>query len=179
MTQAGSIYGEALYDLAKSEDLSGEILSQITVLAESFSAEPDFLRLLAAPNLSKDERCAILDESFRGKTHPYVLNFLKVLTEKGYVRHFADCCQAYRDCYNRDNGILPVTAVTAVPLTAAQAEKLTKKLSDLTGKTVSLTNRVDPGILGGVRLDYDGKRLEDTVSHRLESVRSLLKNTVL
>ena len=179
MTQAGIVYGEALYDLAKSENLSEEILSQITVLAESFREEPDFLRLLAAPNLSKGERCEILDRSFRDKVHPYVLNFLKILTEKGYVRHFADCCDAYQDCYNRDNGILPVTAVTAVPLTRPQVAKLTEKLSVLTGKTVSLTNRVDPKILGGVRLDYDGKRLDDTVSHRLDAVRGLLKNTVL
>lgn len=179
MTQAGIVYGEALYELAKSEGLSEEILSQITVLADSFRQEPDFLRLLAAPNLSKAERCDILDRSFRGKVHPYVLNFLKILTEKGYVRYFADCCAAYRDRYNRDNGILPVTAVTAVPLTRAQADKLTGKLSELTGKTVSLQNRVDPGVLGGIRLDYDGKRLDDTVSHRLDAVRGLLKNTVL
>ena len=39
--------------------------------------------------------------------------------------------------------------------------------------------RVDPQVLGGVRLDYDGKRLDDTVSHRLDAVRRLLKNTVL
>lgn len=179
MTQVGSVYGEALYDLAKSEGLSEKILSQISALAESFRQEPDFLRLLSAPNLSKAERCDILDQSFRDRVHPYVLNFLKILTEKGYARYFVDCCEAYRDQYNRDNGILPVTAVTAIPLTAEQTKKLTRKLSDLTGKTVSLMNRVDPGILGGIRLDYDGKRLEDTVSHRLEAVRGLLKNTVL
>ena len=179
MTQVGSVYGEALYDLAKSENLTAQILQEVTVLTQSFSEEPDFLQLLAAPNLSKEERCAILDSSFRGKVHPYVLNFLKILTEKGYPRHFGDCCKAYRDCYNRDNGILPVTAVTAVKLTQAQFEKLEKKLSALTGKTVSLQNRVDPGVLGGVRLDYDGKCVDDTVSHRLDSLRGLLKNTVL
>ena len=64
-------------------------------------------------------------------------------------------------------------------LTKEQAEKLSAKLGQLTGKKIDLTNRVDPGILGGVRLDYDGKRLDDTVSHRLESVRAMLKNTVL
>ena len=179
MTQVGSVYGEALYDLAKAENLSGLILEEITVLAESFGAEPGFLRLLDAPNLSKDERCKILDESFAGKVHEYVLNFLKILTEKGYARHFADCCEAYLDHYNRDNGILPVRAVTAAALTAGQSQKLTAKLSAITGKTISLTNRVDPGVLGGVRLDYDGKSLDDTVSHRLDAVRSLLKNTVL
>ena len=67
----------------------------------------------------------------------------------------------------------------SVPLNQAQTQKLTAKLSELTGKTVQLTNHVDPEILGGVRLDYDGKRLDDTVSHRLEAVRSLLRNTVL
>ena len=179
MTQAGSVYGEALYDLAKSEGLSHRILQELEVLAESFRREPEFLRLLSAPNVSKAERCAVLDASFEGKVHPYVLNFLKLLTEKGYARHFADCCAAYRTHYNLDNSILPVRAVTAVPLNQAQTQKLTAKLSELTGKTVQLTNHVDPEILGGVRLDYDGKRLDDTVSHRLEAVRSLLRNTVL
>ena len=179
MTQAGSVYGEALYDLAKSEGLSHRILQELEVLAESFRREPEFLRLLSAPYVSKAERCAVLDASFEGKVHPYVLNFLKLLTEKGYARHFADCCAAYRTHYNLDNGILPVRAVTAVPLNQAQTQKLTAKLSELTGKTVQLTNHVDPEILGGVRLDYDGKRLDDTVSHRLEAVRSLLRNTVL
>ena len=30
-----------------------------------------------------------------------------------------------------------------------------------------------------VRLDYDGQRLDDTVSHRMDTIRDLLKNTVL
>ena len=80
MTQAGSVYGEALYDLAKSEGLSHRILQELEVLAESFRREPEFLRLLSAPNVSKAERCAVLDASFEGKVHPYVLNFLKLLT---------------------------------------------------------------------------------------------------
>ena len=104
---------------------------------------------------------------------------MKILTEKGYMRHFADCCKAYRQSYNQDHGILEVTAVTALALNADQAQRLTEKLAKVTGKTVDLQNRVDPACLGGIRLDYDGKRLDDTVSHRLESVRSMLKNTVL
>ena len=179
MTQAGSVYGEALYALAVEESLSAQILDELSVLAQSFRAEPDFIRLLCTPNLSVQERCNILDDSFRNKLHPYVLNFLKILTEKGYMRHFFDCCKAFEESYNRDNGILPVTAITAVSLNPAQVEKLTAKLCQITGKQVKLHNRVDPEVLGGVRLDYDGKRLDDTVSHRLDAVRGLLKNTVL
>lgn len=179
MTEAGTVYGQALYDLALSEGLSGPILEELTVLCRSFEAEPDFIRLLGTPNLSKEERCRILDDSFRGKIQPYLLNFLKILTEKSYMRHFSDCCAAYRDCYNRDNGILPVRAVAAVDLTADQRQRLTGKLSALTGKTVDLSVKVDANVLGGIRLDYDGKRLDDTVAHRLDAIRTALKNTVL
>ena len=179
MTQVGSVYGEALYTLALEEKLSAQILEELSVLEQSFRAEPDFIRLLSTPNLSVQERCNILDDSFRGKVHAYVLNFLKILTEKGYMRHFFDCCKAYEESYNRDNGILPVTAITAVSLNPAQAEKLTAKLCQTCGKQVKLYNRVDPEVLGGVRLDFDGKQLDDTVSHRLDAVRSLLSSTVL
>jgi F-type H+-transporting ATPase subunit delta len=179
MTEAGSVYGLALYDLAKSEGLTEQILKELDVLRQSFDEEPAFLKLLSTPTLTKQERCDILDNSFRGKLQPYLLNFLKILTEKGYIRYFSQCCDAYRDQYNRDHGILPVTAVTAVPMTEAQQKRLTAKLEALTGKTVELHSRIDPSCMGGVRLDYDGKRLDDTVAHRLDAVRTLLKNTVL
>jgi len=179
MTQVGINYGQALYDLAVEENLTEEILQQLQVLAEAFSQEPEFMRILCAHNLSKEERCGILDSSFRGKVQPYVLNFMKILLEKGYMRHFADCCKAYKDLYNQDHGILPVRAVTAVALSDGQKQKLTEKLMAMTGKTIELTNRVDPSVLGGVRLDYDGKQVDGTVKNRMDTIGGLLKNTVL
>ena len=180
MTEVGSVYGQALYDLALSEGLTKPILDELAVLDHCFSVEePGFIKLLSSPNLTKKERCQILDDSFRGKVQPYLLNFMKILTEKGHMRHFSDCCSAYQKNYYRDNNILLIQAVTAVPLTLDQLERLTRKLIAVTGKQVELRVRVDPECLGGVRLDYDGKRLDDTVAHRLEAVRSMLKNTVL
>lgn len=179
MTGIGSVYAQALYSLAKDEQLESEIKEQLEVLDKSFAQEPDFIRLLSTHNLATPERCRIIDDSFRGKVHPYVLNFLKILTEKGYIRHFPDCCRAYVDLYNQDNGILPVTAFTAVALTQQQEEALKQKLSRITGKQIQLLSRVDPSCLGGVRLDYDGKRLDDTVAHRLDAIGNMLKNTVL
>ena len=179
MTEVGSVYGKSLYELAREESLDAEIAQQLSVLQQSFQQEPDFLRLLASPNLTKQERCQILDDSFRGKVHPYLLNFLKILTEKSYIRYFSDCCDAYTARYNQDNGILIVTAVTAVALNQPQKDKLTQKLSRITGKEIALKNRIDPSVLGGMRLDYDGQRLDDTVSHRMDAIRDLLNKTVL
>ncbi len=179
MTEVGNVYGGALYELAKDEALDKLIREQLAVLQQSFRQEPDFISLLTSPSLTKAERCQILDDCFRGSIHSYVLNFLKLLTERGYMRHFSPCCDAYTERYNQEHGILPVTAATAIPLSDAQAEKLKQKLSQITGKQIDLHSRIDPAVLGGVRLDYNGQRLDDTVSHRMDSLRQLLSKTVL
>lgn len=178
-TQIGNVYGQALYSLAASEGLSKDILEQLQVLSAGFAQEPKFVQLLSAPNISKAERCQIIDESFRNVVHPYVLNFLKILTEKGYVRQFAQCVEAYCQQYNEDNGIIPVRAVTAIALSDEHLKKLKAKLEQITGKRVELENQIEPDCLGGVRLDYEGMRLDGTVQARLDTIRNLLKNTVL
>jgi len=122
MTQVGSVYGEALYELACGENQQDEILEQLKALNESFRLSPEFIKLLGSHAISKQERCKVLDDSFRGKINQYVLNFLKILTEKGYMHHFPHCCESYEKHYNEDHNILSVKAVTAVPLSEKQAQ---------------------------------------------------------
>ena len=179
MAQAANTYAQALYDLAKDEGLGKTILEELAVLKSVFSENPEYAKLLSTPDLPKQERCGVLDEAFRGKVNPYVLNFLKILTEKGYIRQFPQCCDAYRGFYNEDNGILVVKAVSAVALSAAQMEKLTAKLEATTGKQIDLQCSIDAAQLGGLRLSYDGMQVDGTVKNRLDAIGKLLKNTVL
>lgn len=179
MSEVSEAYAKGLFSLALDEGLDRQILQQLQALDQSIGQEPQFLRLLSTPGLSKEERCRILDDSFRGKLHNYVLNFMKILTERGYIRGFSQCVRAYEALYDRTHGILAVCAATAVPMTGDQQTRLHEKLTKLTGKTIRLTNRVDPGVLGGVRLDYDGKRIDGTVKTRLDEIGKLLGNTVL
>ena len=105
MSRVGTVYGQGLYTLAKDESLENTVLQELSVLEGAFSQQPEFLKLLNSPNLSNPERLAILDDSFGGKVHLYVLNFLKLLTEKGHISQFGSCCQTYREQYNLDKGI--------------------------------------------------------------------------
>ena len=52
------------------------------------------------------------------------------------------------------------------------------QLEALTGKTIALTARVQPGCLGGVRLEVEGTQLDGTVKNRLDEVRRLLAATL-
>ena len=154
-------------------------LGELRALDAAFSGEPAFLTLLSTPSISKEERSQVLDRSFRGKLSPYTLNFLKLLTQRDNIREFSGCCKAFTARYYADNGILPVRAVSAVPISPALRERLEQKLRTVTGKQVEMTYLVDPACLGGVRLDMDGEQLDGTVRRRLDDIRSQLKNTVL
>ncbi len=179
MNRIGTLYGQGLYALAKEEGLEADILQQLQTLEQAFSQEPTFLKLLVSANVPKQDRTQILDESFRGKVHIYVLNFLKLLTEKGYIRHFSACYRAYREQYNEDKGILEVSAVAAISLTDGQKERLAEKLAAITGKKIDLICKVDPAVLGGIRLNFDGKQVDGTVKGRLDAMAKTLHDTVL
>lgn len=171
MTEIAKMYGGSLYDLAAEEGLEARILEDIEQAAHILSANPEYLRLLSTPSLPKKERCGLLDEAFRGQIHLYVLNFLKILCENGTLRELSGCARAYRVRYNHAHGILEATVVSAVPLTKDQEKRLHRKLEASTGKTIALTAKVDPKVLGGIRVDLEGTELDGTVRSRLDGLR--------
>ena len=121
MTEFAKMYGGSLYDLAAEERADSEILAQLDECVGLLRDNPDYLRLLSTPSLPKKERCGLLDEALRGEIHIYLLNFLKILCERGQLRQLAECARAYRLQYNAAHGILEATAVSAVALTSDQA----------------------------------------------------------
>lgn len=175
MTKLEQVYGGALYDLALEEGLTGAILKELEQIVALFDANPDYWRFLSTLSIAKQERCAALDEAFQGRIQPYLLNFLKLLCEKGAADRLRGCAQEYRRRYQEDNGILTVRAVTAVALSPALRDKLQKKLEATLEKTVELQCRVDPQCMGGVLLELPGRQLDGTVRHRLDALSKTLQ----
>ena len=171
MTETAKMYGGSLYDLAAEEGLETRILGELDEVQQLLKQNPDYLRLLSTPSIPKKERCGLLDEALRGQVHLYVLNFLKILCEKGTLRELSGCARAYRIRYNQAHGILEATAISAVPLTEQQRAALHAKLESLTGKAIDLKTKVDAKVLGGIRLDIEGTELDGTVQNRLTSLR--------
>ncbi len=179
MTQTAKNYGDALYELARDEALCPQISEELAGVCGLFADMPAYTELLSAPSVPKSERTAVLDAAFSGRVHPYVLNFLKLLTERDHIRELKDCGKQFRSRYNEDRGILAAVAVTAVPLTDALMQKLRAKLCAVTGKQVEIQNRVDPSVLGGIRLEMEGRQLDGTVRQRLDGLKKTLSDTVL
>ena len=174
MTELAREYGDGLYLLAEEENLSREILEQLLSLKSLFREQPDFVRLLGNMSLSKEERVKILDSVLRGQIHPYLLNFLKILCERCALNEYEGCLAAFKALYNQEHGIVEATVTTAVPLDDEQRARLAEKLSAMTDKTVSLVEKVDESLMGGVLLEMNGQRYDNTLKNRLKSIHSAM-----
>lgn len=173
MTALEKEYGDALYSLAREEDCLDPVLEGLTLAVDAFREEPGYLTLVQNPALPKPERLELLDRAFDG-VHPYVRNLLKLLCERSDLALASGALEQFKALLYAQRGILPVEAVSAVPLTQEQRQALTDKLSARTGKTILLENTIDPALLGGVKLRYEGRELDGTAAGRLSALRRSL-----
>ena len=178
MTEFGREYGDGLFELCSEEGLDEEVLAELETLNALLKEQPDFVRLLMNMTLSRDERLSIADAALRGQVHPYVLNFIKILVERGAVSEFASCAEAYRDRYGKAHDIAEAEVTTATALSDEQREALKKRLEEMTGQQVRLKEHVRPEVVGGVLLELNGKRYDNTVRQRLDNIRRVISGKV-
>ncbi len=170
-------YGGGLYELALDEGLEEVLLEQMRTLRGIL--EPPYLHLLTTPGISKAERVALAAEALDGRVHPYLANFVKLMVERGAAREIPGCFEEYEQRYFRHHGIIRATAESAVPLTGAQREKLTARLEARTGKKIELNCAVNPALIGGIRLSFDNRLVDDTAREKLKTIANSLAQAVL
>ena len=108
-----------------------------------------------------------------------MLNFLKLLCERNILGEYAGCCEEYTRRYHADHNIAEATVISAVALSEAQAAALQKKLEQISGKNVYLTQRTDPSVIGGIRVELEGRELDGTVQGRLSGLSRKLNETIM
>ena len=173
-----SEYGTALFLLAKETGSTEEIKYDLTAAVKAMEKAPEYTKILDTPAIAKEEKIKLSDEAFRGLSE-YVVNLIKMLSEKHSVKALPEILKTYITLYNEDMGIEEVEAVTAKPMSESQLQAMKKKLEGMTGKTVIIKNTVDPTILGGVKLRYEGKQVDASVKTRLDGFAESLRNVVI
>ncbi|MEG1621293.1 MAG: ATP synthase F1 subunit delta, partial [Oscillospiraceae bacterium] len=162
-------YALSLFDVAIEFNIQDEILSDIKAIKEIFLQNQDFFKIMTIPTITKGEKIKLLDNVFGDKINLYVLNFLKILVEKGRINHFNEIVTSFNKIYNTKNNIKEVVAITAIPLNDNLLLKLKSKLEEITGKKIVLFNEVDKSIMGGVVLKMEDDQLDGSIKGRLNA----------
>ena len=178
MTERAGIYGGSLYDLAAEEKLTDSIMEQLEDVKKLFRENPDYVRLLSEPAIKKAERIKLIDDAFKD-SEPYLKNFLKLLCEKSLLGEFEGCVSAYKKRYNADNNIAEALVTSAIKLTPQQLEALRAKIEKTSGRKIILTNKLDPGVVAGIKVEVDGKQYDGTVAGRLERMDKTLSEIII
>ena len=170
-------YAAGLFALAREDGDEERILAESRVLAPLFSRE--YCRLLSNPDIPKSERCGLVTEALGSRAHPYLVNFVRLMTERGLASEIPACFAQFEELWCAENGVLKVKAESATELTEEQRERLSAKLAEKTGCRVLIEYAVDPSLLGGMRLFYDNRQIDDTVRRRLSDIAERLTGSSL
>lgn len=171
-------YALSLYEVAKAEGLAERFLRELQAVAQIFGEYPEYLKVLVIPSIAFEQKQVSLREVFSDRVHPYVLNFLMLITEKRRIGALAEMAEAYKELYYFEEGICEVVAITAAPITAEQLKQLKQKMESVTGKKVVLQNRVDPSVIGGVMVRIENKQIDATIKTRLSELAAQLSQTI-
>lgn len=171
-------YGKALFELAQENGTDERVRRELELIRTALRQEPSYITLLDTPAVATEEKLSLVREAFGG-VEESLMSFLCILCEKRSVYALSACADAFDRCYDEAHGILRATAVTAVPMSAAQNAALTQRLTAMTGKQIVLTNELEPALLGGITLRYGGVQLDDSIHSRLEQLSRSLRETIV
>ena len=178
-------YSQALFDALLEEKGSPDekekleqAKNQLEAVSGIISSCGGFEKLMDSPAVSDEEKLGVIKDAFGGKLSRCVYNFLCVLTEGKRWGYFEKIRRVFSDMCNDSLGIAEITVTTPYPLSEEQREKIAKKMSDIVGKKIKMSEKTDKTLMGGIIIDYGDTRMDGSVKTRLENLKGSLSQLI-
>lgn len=169
-------YASALFDLASENGTVTAVESDLETLSKALAESPEFASLTTNPKVSRaDAEKALAALARAMKLSPLTANFLGVLASNRRLRELGNVIRAFRSIAAAQRGEVTAEVASAHPLTDAQVETLRQKLTSREGRTVKLTTRTDPDLLGGLVVTLGSKRIDASIRTRLNTLAQAMK----
>ncbi len=173
MLQTDKEYAEALFMLAAEENQVDSIGEPLKVIAEAMDENPEYVEFLGSPAISLEERLSAVDEAF-GKMPEYVVSFVKILCENRHISMFSDCVKEYFKLKMALSGRCVATIYSAVELSDTQKSSVSDKLKKITGKDIDPVYIIDESLIGGIKIEVEGKTYDGSIKSRLKDVKDVI-----
>lgn len=169
-TAAARRYARAIFELAGDEgnlEAWGKRLAQVREVL----TDPEVERVLTNPTIATERRMALVTDLFDGGE---ATNLAKLLIESDRVRDVDAIAEEFQRLADEAEGRVRATVTTAVELSPEDRDRVAGELSRRLGKEIHLDVLVDPGILGGLKLQYGDRLVDASVATRLQQLRRRL-----
>ncbi|TVP97110.1 MAG: ATP synthase F1 subunit delta [Acholeplasmatales bacterium] len=169
MSAVANQYAVALYELALEQAEEDAVALAFKTFVDALDAS--ITAFFLNPRVLKKDKQALL-ETF--KLPVLFSDFLKVVIEHHRFLDLKAMYAAYVTLLETRARIMRVQVTSGRPLGEARIEALKTQYEKKYRRQVLLDNIVDPAIVGGLRFEYDGLVLDDTVNTTLNRLTSRL-----
>ncbi len=179
--KAEKAYGEAFFSLCMEDapESVTDILKELDALDAILRENPEFVKLMGTPTVSVEEKTSFIDELCQvGGVSELCRNLMCLLAERNRFGCFEGIVKNFREMYNLHFGIAEITVTTKTPLSKKAYTDIVTKMSAITGKKISIREKLDPDIIGGIIIDYGSTRYDGSVKSRLIALKNELGSVI-
>lgn len=153
--------------------------AEVNGLNEMLARSPKLVKYLAQPLVTFSEKERLLRKRLSGRVSPVTLNFLLTTVKHKRIEAFDHIVRVFNDLVREYKGEVVAEVTSAVPLTGEERTMTIQRLQELTGKRVLLREKVDPSIIGGMRIIVGDKLLDLSLRGHLERIKERLRQVFI
>ncbi len=167
-------YARVLFDLASAADSVDGTDAGMRAVVEAVRGHVDLRTALSDAQIPADQKRAVLQDIFGDEVTAETISVASLAIDRGHVDLLGDVSRIYGEIAEKERGIVVADVTTAIELNDAMRASITDKLAASLGRPVTLRERVDASILGGIIINVAGRVLDGSVSSQLDAVRATL-----
>ena len=175
-TDVGERYAQALFELAKGQGDAGAVEADLKSLKAMRAESADLRTLIGSAVIDAEAkgRClaAIADAA---QFAPTTRKFLGLVAANRRASAIPAMITSFEKLAADDRGAVSAEVTTALPLTEAQSKALAASLRTALGKDPEIETKVDPAILGGLKVRVGSRLYDASLKSRLDSLKFALK----
>ena len=170
------VYAQAIVEAADQKRCRREVLDELAAIVDGVLQQvPQARAVFASPKVSAEEKSALIDRMAKGRVLPTTLHTLHVLARHERLDILAEVVAAARRLSDTLDGRRQAVFTTAVPLDAAEQERVVAEVSKSLAVTLAPTFVVDPAVLGGLVVRVDDTVYDQSVATSLVRLGDQLK----
>ncbi len=175
-TEVGQRYARALFELAEEAGATAAVEADLVSLKKAWTESADLRRLLASPTYSAEDKGAGLAAiATKAKLHSVTRKFIGLLSANRRTGALVQVIDGFRKLSAEKRGVVAAEVVTALPMSAAQSKGVAAALRQALGKDPEISTRVDPAILGGIKVRVGSRLFDASLKSKLDSLKFALK----